>query len=91
MTKGRNAAKAFTSTRGVRFAAARTQRERGQAAERVNGTRRTLLVVAVTDVLDDDEVALTAGGFALAGGTDRDLWGSSNGKTFVQRFVKGGA
>lgn len=91
MTKGRNAAKAFTATRGARFGEAAANREQQQAAERAAGTRRTLLVVDLTDVADDDEVALEAGGFALAGETDRALWGDADGKTFVRRFTTAGA
>ena len=86
MTKGRNAAKAFTATRGARFGAARAEREVAKAAAVEAGTARELVVVALSEVREDDEVALAAGGFALAGETEPALWGSADGKTFVRRF-----
>lgn len=86
MVKGRNAAKAFTATRGARFGAAKVEREAAQQAAVAAGTARELVVVALSEVREDDEVALAAGGFALAGQTDSALWGSSGGQTFVRRF-----
>lgn len=90
MAKGRNAAKTFTATRGARFAESRARDEATKAAQVAAGTRRTTAVVNVEDVRDTDEVALDAGGFALAGETDRSDWATSNGQTFVRRFVTDG-
>lgn len=86
MQKGRNAAKAFAATRGVRFADSRRRTAEQKAAEVAAGTRRAVQVVAVADVRDDDEVAVKGGGFAEAGATDRDQWDSADGMTFVRRF-----
>lgn len=86
MGKGRNAAKTFTATRAARFAETRKVTAAAKAAEVAAGTRRELLTVATDDVRTDDEVALTSGGFAVAGETHRGLWAESDGQTFVRRF-----
>lgn len=84
--KGKQAARAFRETRAVRFAESRerTAVERSKAV--AEGRMRETVVVRVAEVQDTDMVALTAGGFGVAGDTDESLWGTSEGVTFVQRF-----
>ena len=83
---GRNAAKAFQQSRGARFTESRARSEAQKAEQVAAGTRRELQVVAVEDVRDTDEVAVTAGGFEAVSDVDRSEWATADGKTFVKRF-----
>lgn len=85
MTKGRNAAKTFTATRGARFAETRKATADRKAAAVAAGERREMMMVDVDDVRDDDEVCTTSG-FVGTATTTRDKWVVVNGQTAVMRF-----
>lgn len=82
----RQAKQAFTSTRSARFAESRERSAAQKAAEVEAGTRRTMVIVDVADVRDDDMVATEFDGFVRADQGGRENMATANGQTAAMRF-----